>query len=369
MAARVAPHWRLATGALVFALGGLACQAIAGIEDRELDVVGSAGSALCDAYCDEVMANCTGEFAVYASRETCLGVCAKLPAGESGDRSGNTVECRRFNAAQAKANGEVDVHCPAAGPGGTLCGGNCEGYCTLLEGVCPAVFDGLTQERCVETCGGLRTLPGFDVEAHHDGDSLNCRLVHVSSATLDAQTHCPHASPAPVNDSPCGDPVGTKPDCKEYCKLNIAACTGELTMYESQKQCEAVCAELALGEVGETTEDTVACRKYHSYSAIAAPSAHCTHAGAGGDGHCGSDNCDAYCLALEKACPAEFASLTASQSCENSCLTIAGGPLDTHQSFEDGDTVQCRMKYLSRQLEDPTATDNCASAVGNGNCQ
>ena len=148
------------------------------------------------------MANCSDNRAVYTSRDTCMAVCAALPSGSVGDDIGNSVGCRLHNAILALDTGEPELHCPVAGPGGSdTCGSDCDGYCVLMRSTCPVAFkeDFESNADCVRAC---RTLPSpdqpFDV-TQNSGPSVNCRLWHVSAATLDPGTHCPHAAGA----APC----------------------------------------------------------------------------------------------------------------------------------------------------------------------
>lgn len=213
----------LSASALAAALPGLAgCANIVGIEEAtQAQIAGSGGSTsvsgastLCTTYCNTVQANCSGPFSVYASMDTCLGVCARLEvagkAGVAGDQTGNTVQCRLSQALSAKSTGERSQYCPAAGPGGShICGTDCEGYCVLMKETCPNQFaaaqfnDSLAY--CLTTaCPSIPTLDaGFTVD-QESGNTLNCRLYHVSAANADAQTpgiHCPHAAGA----APCAN--------------------------------------------------------------------------------------------------------------------------------------------------------------------
>jgi hypothetical protein len=164
----------------------LACGNLLGIEERAYTP-----SSLCDAYCAEVTETCTGDFLLYASLETCLGTCGRLPEGKEGDTSGNTVECRREQARLAKQTGELSEYCRRAGPGGDgTCGSNCEGFCTLMVPVCGAGYFE-NGEACLAACAPLSDHHDYRVPAP-DEDSVQCRLYHVTSATLSTE-HCAHA--------------------------------------------------------------------------------------------------------------------------------------------------------------------------------
>jgi hypothetical protein len=200
----------------------VSCASLVGIEDAKLDPqlgtggVGSGGQpahtgggsgladagqggdggdptlALCGRYCTTVMKNCTGPVQVYESRAVCLRVCQALDPGTPDDRSGNTIGCRFFHAKQIELVGEEATECPAAGPGGDgVCGTNCEGYCSLLHALCPPELG----VECGATCPDVHDLGGYN-SSQTSGLTLQCRLYHVSAATIDPVFHCPHAAGA-----------------------------------------------------------------------------------------------------------------------------------------------------------------------------
>ncbi len=156
----------------------------------------------CEQYCDAVMDACvTNEderHAVYDSKYSCLKHCAQFPPGEPGDLSGNSLACRHAHALVALSfPGERQFECPAAGPGGDgVCGTNCEGYCSLMDGLCPETFDG----DCAAVCSAVPDLGGYDV-SQIEGNSLQCRFYHLGAATVSPQFHCAHAA----GEQPCAD--------------------------------------------------------------------------------------------------------------------------------------------------------------------
>lgn len=200
--------------ALAFVTG---CAKIAGIDDPPVDPSASTNSPLCGTYCDTVMAACTDAAHVYASRDMCLGVCHDLETagktGASNDQTGDTIYCRLFYAKQAASTGETST-CPQAGPGGSgICGTNCEAYCILMQQSCAQEFTspGLFKDSlsyCIQQCA---TIPEADAGFNADqqsGNTINCRLYHVSAAAANPDApvmHCPHASGDP-NASPCRNP-------------------------------------------------------------------------------------------------------------------------------------------------------------------
>jgi len=161
-------------------------------------------SALCSDYCSTVMANCTGTNQQYASSTACFAVCELLAPGTAGDITpGNTVQCRLRRAALAGSTGEPGGYCFSAGPGGAEeCGTDCDGYCALMTQKCPDDMASLTQ--CLSACDIVPDLsrPPDNLRynvSQQSGDSLQCRLFHVSAATMDPTTHCIHAA----GGSPC----------------------------------------------------------------------------------------------------------------------------------------------------------------------
>lgn len=216
-------------------LVGASCRQVLSIEDAELapetlsgaaggDSVSNAHSAggsepliatggasdaapaasLCERYCSAVMTSCSGAFAVYTSLESCMAVCAVLPAGEPGDRNVNSVQCRLH--AALVAQDEVPHYCPIAGPGGNgECGSNCESLCQLRDGIC-APFASGDDKTCLKSCENLSDLGTYSTDlgvGQYRGPHVQCRLYHLSAAAVaDPEQHCPHVDGA----APCSPP-------------------------------------------------------------------------------------------------------------------------------------------------------------------
>lgn len=371
----------LLTSSLLLLVG--ACQTIAGIEDRKLDPNArpSGDSADCISYCDSVMEACTGENAVYTTKELCLGVCKQLPAGDPLEPVGNTLACRVQEAKAAER--EPADHCRFVGPGGgDKCGSDCEAYCDLFPKVCGE--EGSPEypntAACLKACGGLIDQDRFDVVLDHEGDSIECRLVHVSSATVKPGEHCAHAPIIPAEPW-CTGKADAAPSCEEYCKIELAACDGDLLQYESEQQCLDVCGLLTPGVNSDQKLNTVGCRRYHSFSATLAQSAetHCSHSGPTGDGHCVGDadkrdiktgNCDSYCQLVAAACPTEFAAqLKTDAQCKTECALLEESQEDAKYSIPAAKAskgLSCRVLNTARAISDPMA---CAAALGAAPCQ
>ena len=190
----------------VLAISILGCQSIVGIEQREYDPPPppKEASAQCKQYCADLLRVCTGTDAPYSTKEACLATCALLPPGDPTEPSdGNSVECRQRQIALAEL-GEHSLNCPRAGPGGDgVCGKNCESYCYLFNAACSTISKPLPN--CVEACSVLRDTKKFDVVVNHDGDTLQCRLVHVSNSAANprctVRTRGSSRSPSPAGTS------------------------------------------------------------------------------------------------------------------------------------------------------------------------
>jgi len=384
--------------ALALALGGLssalgACQTIAGIEDRTYvpDEAGAAGSnsegsasPQCLAYCTKAREVCNGD--LYRTDEACLATCALLPL-EGADK--NSVACRVQQLDHAiQTDEDLELYCANAGPGGNgACGSNCENYCQLLKQACSNEFktyadaasegDDGTQV-CVSKCQGLADTHLYDSHdtGNYLGDTLQCRIVHTTSATVDAIGHCSHAN---IKSNKCLDDPEAEPDCDAFCRLEMAECTeaNGYPVYEDEEQCKAVCNALPPGHLGDTSQNTVGCRMYHSYNSVFDPKNHCSHTSPGGDGHCGSPalpktghtgNCESYCLLLEKACAADFNASFADQgACQADCVKLDGaGPSEGYTTSASGNNLQCRLLHVSRAL---TNAKECGAAQGAAPCK
>jgi hypothetical protein len=167
---------------------------------------GGGGGLTCATYCTTIMANCTGDLTQYASTAACMQSCEGFPIGTSADTAGNTLGCRIYHAqASAAAMLGPDPHCYHAGPGGAgVCGSNCEGFCAIAQDSCTGGNQQYASAGdCMTECGNFPDTEPYDA-SDQAGDSLACRLYHLTVASTDmasATTHCPHipeASPVCV---------------------------------------------------------------------------------------------------------------------------------------------------------------------------
>jgi len=338
--------------------------------------------AQCAQYCDDVLGcpSASGLYSsLYTTKESCLGLCAMIDGGSSEDRNANTIGCREQLLQLREGN------CQGAGPGGFgICGSDCESYCTLLHRICPDSFSadfppslGDPEHVCQLTCGSLITEAAYTVDdpTVSAADSLQCRLWHLAAATVDGAGHCEFAQ-FHENKQCADDPSGPH-FCLHFCSVNGAACGS--AAYESERACVGVCLALPAGMPDDQTGNTRACRLWHSYSAATLPAAHCTYTTAGGDGHCGTDNCQSYCILVnsenfKNTCRVEAPLIPSLGDCNSKCKTLAGAGANEWGSVDGGaGTVQCLLRHVGRALGPFASVDGgpseCEMALGLAECQ
>ncbi|MBZ0232297.1 MAG: hypothetical protein K8M05_08080 [Deltaproteobacteria bacterium] len=151
----------------------------------------------CDDYCTLVMRNCQGAVAQYSDQSTCMATCRAMEVGTPGARDGNTIACRTFWAAIAE--GEM-AECTSAGPGGDgTCGTNCESFCNATLAICADQNNPpyASSAECTTACGSFSAAEPFDA-SDIAGDTLACRIYHMTAASTDPDTHCQHTGVASV---------------------------------------------------------------------------------------------------------------------------------------------------------------------------
>jgi hypothetical protein len=145
----------------------------------------------CEDYCRLVMRNCAGPNAQYSAIDNCLETCSPMTVGDPAVHTGNNIECRTFWAAIAEGDPGA---CRKAGPGGDgQCGANCESFCAGTLAIC-ADDPGLpyhSAAECASACAGFAVDPPFTANVTM-GNSLACRIYHMTAASTDPQVHCPH---------------------------------------------------------------------------------------------------------------------------------------------------------------------------------
>jgi len=378
---------------LARALGGLGClllafgcQSIAGVED-----VSYAGGALgCPGFCKTVMEACTGDNAVYTSQAACEQICGSFSPGNPDNAEGNTLACRAQQADHAyrfrSDPGESRTNCAAAGPGGdATCTvyknqPDCEGYCEIYMRACKKADWGfMNEQQCVESCSAFARPDPFSVAGGENGDTLACRLQHATLALDSPDLNCESAGQRPEVDCVSSG----EPDCEDYCRVNLIACTGEFTVYQNPRQCKAVCNATRKGDRMRDTggQDSIACRLYHSYYALSAQSPHCSHSGPTGDEICSDDganhpNCAAFCRLFEQACGSQFDDVYGGDNdvCVSECekLDDAGPKMGySVQAALSGNTLKCRTLAVVKALTEPLSPDTpsrCEAALGGDPC-
>lgn len=148
----------------------------------------------CAAYCSTITTNCANNDTQYSDQGSCMASCAVWGPGTPGEMAGNTRACRIYHA--GAASGNPGLHCRHAGPGGDgACGGNCEGFCSLVTSVCgtQATPPYASMGACMTACAGFATTPPYSA-AVTGGDSFACRLYHATAASVTPGLHCPHTA-------------------------------------------------------------------------------------------------------------------------------------------------------------------------------
>ena len=156
--------------------------------------MGGAAAATCDGYCAHVMGNCTGALQQFPDEASCKAFCATWDAGDPGKHAGDTVACHDYHA-DAPAQGSPDPHCYHGGPSGDgPCGAStCDDFCAAAVKLCTGDQKAWADEAsCLTDCEGFGSNgQGFSTNAT-TGDTVECRLYHLTVAATDPATHCAH---------------------------------------------------------------------------------------------------------------------------------------------------------------------------------
>jgi len=160
------------------------------------------------------------------------------------------------------------------------------------------------------------------------------------------------------------EPIEVELTCESYCALMEANCMED--MLHPIESCLLYCDPSKfephpLGEEGDTSGNSLACRIHwaeaagHAESETARLSA-CASAHASGGDVCG-DYCENYCHVSGQVCTEENTGLdnySSDAACRLACDGFATDVLDgisqTEQHFGYGDTVQCRLHHLEAAL-------------------
>jgi hypothetical protein len=141
------------------------------------------------------------------------------------------------------------------------------------------------------------------------------------------------------------------PKCTDYCNAIQASCTGVNQQYTSVASCLASCSPIPRGTAADTGGNTVGCRTYHAGAAIGDPVTHCTHAGPGGDGACGT-NCTGFCTIAQGVCTGMNQQYATTAACTAEC---GGFPISPkyNTAVTAGDSFACRLYHLTQAANFP----------------
>lgn len=202
-----------ATALLPVMLGS--CQKVIGLPDEQPTV---GATQKCKDYCALATTTCvadpeTNVGAIYASESSCESFCTVLEGKDYQFKEGESetlldpIACR----ADRLENPEnTDTACFLGSPTGSAsCGDMCELYCKLYRDVCtdactadPSKCTVFPDDDCRAQCADLRvdgktrSLPGgtYDQKSNYDGDTLQCRFLHLVNAISDPPGHCGHSA-------------------------------------------------------------------------------------------------------------------------------------------------------------------------------
>ncbi|CAN5671145.1 hypothetical protein BH09MYX1_BH09MYX1_60960 [soil metagenome] len=188
---RVAPLFAFASVALI---GMTACPGDAATPVTEVS---------CPAYCENIMATCTGIDAQFPDIATCNRFCVVYPLGELAKPDEDSIACRLTEVSNAKENTDAakkHTDCVNAGISSS-CGndGQCVSYCKANIALCTGTNAAYpSAPDCETACKAWGQ--SFDGQLLNSvGDSLQCRTYHLELSqtgnTADLVTHCPHTRP------------------------------------------------------------------------------------------------------------------------------------------------------------------------------
>ncbi len=179
--------------------------------------------------------------------------------------------------------------------------------------------------------------------------------------------------------------VSFSPICKQYCDEVFNVCPASASQYPDRRTCLEVCTAIDENAVGSTASvgNTIQCRLDTLKNAAGTKGStqdlleYCSQAGPGGGTTCtlmpDASDCEGYCTLFDLACKGDTENpfmgaigndLTGTQSdCIEKCRAIPPMPSPgyTWQTGKaSGDTLGCRLYFVSRAFEAPG--DNCTPA-------
>jgi hypothetical protein len=168
---------------------------------------GTPQGVTCASYCADISANCSAANQQWPNAGDCEEACAAFEQGDAGDQTDDTLECRAYHAGVAGTT-EPQVHCIHAGPlgsgvdAGNGCGTDrCLAFCRVGFEICGTdpgyPFD--SEDDCRTDCAAYTDDVDFTTN-QTSGDTLACRMYHLTAAIGDKATHCPHLAGSQCTD-------------------------------------------------------------------------------------------------------------------------------------------------------------------------
>jgi hypothetical protein len=137
--------------------------------------------------------------------------------------------------------------------------------------------------------------------------------------------------------------------CEAYCADVIEHCQDGQAQYGDMGWCQAVCAHLPVGTLGDTSGNTLGCRAYHAgVPAQMDPQTHCPHAGPLGAFVCGED-CESFCLIAVATCGNQpTPPYEGQEHCLKECSLFVGTDMVPYNTtVTSGNSLACRMYHLT----------------------
>ena len=299
------------------------------------------------------------------------GVCAPIEKSEVTCAAGQDIgQCEVYGCNPANGKCELqDAEDYIACDDGDVCTGCPPGEtCAQLDFCQNGVCKGGKNNPC--SCDADADCADFGPQDGACGGLWLCNGGTCAESNAPAGTACDDGDPCTAGDlcvaGACisGTDPGC-PTCQDYCASVQAACTGDLAQYASVDACVDYCeswAMLPLGDLSDTSGNTVGCRIYHAGAAAADPALHCDHAGPTGGNVCGTW-CDNYCQLAQANCTGGDELYADGDACNTACadLEMSGAAGDT-----SGDSVQCRIYHLGVAGSPDGAATHCPHGAVDG---
>ncbi|MCA9622154.1 MAG: hypothetical protein KC731_24190 [Myxococcales bacterium] len=159
-------------------------------------------------------------------------------------------------------------------------------------------------------------------------------------------------------------------DCATYCDLVDTNCTGDNQQYTNKQICMDVCEAFDPGTKGTgmtaSGENTLGCRIYHANDPAAAdPATHCTHAGPGGDGQCGT-NCEGFCTIQETVCG--FGGVDNNQFVDMAACMAACAMMDTSVKYNTSQVTSTNEAFACHMYHLQVAADSTMAGAASTHC-